>query len=140
MKKFRIYLVLLGLIFLIGCQADSCSSSTEEPTSSPALQPAAAERPEIKAPEIVDTDPLTLTLISPSSLSLVVEESSLEIEGKTRMDALLTVGHEVVEPGLDGKFSYTIALQPGHNLIEILASSSTGEQKSLILAVIYSDR
>mgnify|MGYP001169018004 FL=1 len=139
MNKFNRHSVLIALLFLVGCQADSCSSSTQEPTISPTLQPAAAERPEIKAPEIVDTDPLTLTLISPSSLLLVVEESSLEIEGKTRMDALLTVGHEVVEPGLDGKFSHTIALQPGHNLIEILASSSTGEQKSLILAVIYSD-
>ena len=134
MKKYRIYFVLLGLIFLIGCQADSCNSSIQEPTISPTVQPAAAQKP-----EIVDTAPLSLTLTTPPSLSLVVEDPLLAIEGKTRMDALLTVGNEVVEPGIDGNFSHSIALQPGHNIIEILASSSTGEQEALILAVIYAD-
>ena len=134
MKKYRIHFVLLGLIFLIGCQADSCNSSTQEPTISPIVQPAAAQKP-----EIVDTAPLSLTLTTPPSLSLIVEDPLLAIEGKTRMDALLTVGNEVVEPGIDGNFSHSIALQPGHNIIEILASSSTGEQEALILAVIYAD-
>ena len=134
MKKYRIHLVLLGLIFLIGCQSDSCSSSTGEPRICPTVLPAGAQKP-----EIVDTAPLSLTLTTPASLSLVVEDPSLTIEGKTRMDALLTVGNEVVEPGIDGNFSHSIALQPGHNIIEILASSSIGEQESLILAVIYAD-
>ena len=128
---------------MASCQADSCGGSTSEPTDAPAIkdgqEPSGAQRPTVKAPQVVDTNPLSLTLITPSSLSLVVEEPSLAIEGKTRMDALLTVGNEIVEPDLDGQFSHTITLQPGHNLVEIIASTSTGEQKSLILAVIYAD-
>jgi hypothetical protein len=98
------------------------------------VQPSAAQKP-----EIVDIAPLSLTLTTPPSLSLVVEDPLLAIEGKTRVDALLTVGSEVVEPGADGKFSHELALSAGHNQIEIIASISSGEQEFLILSIIYED-
>ena len=74
---------------------------------------------------------------SPSSLDVVVDKPNLLIEGSTRLDALLTVGEDAVEPDVNGKFSYEVVLIPGHNLVEILASTSQGDQQSLILAVIY---
>lgn len=143
-------LLVLGTVYLVydsnGEALDSPTpardSSQVQANKTPLPQAASTPLPvsdtqgqaEIESPE---ANPLFLTLDSPSSLALVVKEPSLVVRGKTRMDALLTVGSDAVEPNLDGVFSHTITLEPGHNIVEILASTSTGEQKSLILAVIY---
>jgi hypothetical protein len=43
----------------------------------------------------------------------------------------------VVEPGLDGQFSLGIYLEEGSNIIEVVASVASGEQKDVVLVVIY---
>ena len=121
-------LLVLGIVYLV------YDSNGEEPDSLTSAKDSQVQA-EIKSPE---EKPLFLALDSPSSLALVVKEPSLVVRGKTRMDALLTVGSDAVEPNLDGVFSHTITLEPGHNIVEILASTSSGEKNSLILAVIYS--
>ena len=121
-------LLVLGIVYLV------YDSNGEEPDSLTSAKDSQVQA-EIKSPQ---ANPLFLTLDAPSSLELVVKEPSLVVRGKTRMDALLTIGSDAVEPNLDGGFSHTITLEPGHNIVEILASTSSGEKNSLILAVIYS--
>ena len=140
MRKVHVYPLLATLIFIFACQGGSCSASeTETPPSTSDTQVAVPET-QTSQDEIVENleqDTLLLTLESPSSLELVVDQAQLVISGETRLDALLTVGGDVVEPDINGKFTHEVTLNEGHNVIEILASTSAGEQKDLILAIIY---
>jgi hypothetical protein len=125
-------LVVSGIVYLVGnssAQDSGLATSTKDDS-----QALVASTPHPGS----DTELTFLTLDTPSSLKLVVEEPSLAIQGSIRQDALLTVGNDIVEPNLEGRFNHTVRLKPGHNLVEILASTSSGEKNSLILAVIYS--
>ncbi len=78
-----------------------------------------------------------LELDFPESLEAVVTDSSLKIEGRTRIDAFVTVNDHVVEPDIEGRFSQVLELAPGLNIIEVIASTASGEQKSLVLGIGY---
>jgi hypothetical protein len=78
-----------------------------------------------------------LELDFPESLEAVLTDSSLKIEGRTRIDAFVTVNDHVVEPDIEGRFSQVLELAPGLNIIEVIASTASGEQKSLVLGIGY---
>ena len=143
MKKVHVYLLLAALVFIFACQGgSSCSASeTETPPStsdSKAFEAATGiQTSQDEIPETLDQASLFLTLESPSSLEVVVDQAKLVISGETRLDALLTVGGDVVEPDINGEFTHEVTLNEGHNVIEILASTSACEQKDLSLAIIY---
>ena len=113
------------------------SEETSGDTSKNGTKVADITKPTDETAQTIDRDSLFLLLESPSSLEFVTNKPSLLIEGETRVDALLTVGGNVVEPDVNGIFSHEITLNDGHNIIEILASTSTGDQQGLVLAVIY---
>ena len=121
------------LIILLGCQSGSCETpiQPETETEQRTVEPPSEDT------NLSDVAPLFITLDSPTSLDIVVDKPNLLIEGTTRLDALLTVGEDAVEPDVNGKFRHEIVLSPGHNVVEILASTSQGDQQSMILAVIY---
>tara|TARA_B100002003_G_C13955163_1_gene462930 strand:+ start:335 stop:829 length:495 start_codon:yes stop_codon:yes gene_type:complete len=81
--------------------------------------------------------PFFLEVESPEAMDTVVTESSLTVEGRTRIDAFVTINEHVVEPDIDGRFSQVMDLEPGLNIIEIISSSAGGQQKSLILGIGY---
>ena len=110
------------------------SSATQSPDSEAAASSAAAVADDS---ELGARKDFFLELESPDGLDSVVTQSSIAIMARTRIDALVTVNQDPVEPDMDGRFSHEVQLNPGHNLVEILASTSEGEQKALILAVIY---
>ncbi len=70
-------------------------------------------------------------------MDTLVAESSLTVEGRTRIDAFVTINEHVVEPDIEGRFSQVVELEPGLNIIEIISSSAGGQQKSLILGIGY---
>jgi hypothetical protein len=78
-----------------------------------------------------------LEVDSPEAMDTVVTESSLTVEGRTRIDAFVTVNEHVVEPDIQGRFSQVVELEPGLNIIEIISSSAGGQQKSSILGIGY---
>ena len=87
-----------------------------------------------------DPDSLTaffLEVDSPEAMDTVVTESSLTVEGRTRIDAFVTINEHVVEPDIDGRFSQVVELEPGLNIIEIISSSAGGQHKSAILGIGY---
>lgn len=105
------------------------TAPTREPTSTPAIEP---------TPEPAATEPgLNLNLVSPENTEVITEEPSIEIVGATRVDAVVTINDTVVEPDGDGLFSLRVDLDEGPNLIEIVASVASGEQKDLVLVVIF---
>ena len=110
------------------------SSATQSPDSEAAAPSAAAVA---DGSELDARKDFFLELESPDGLDSVVTQSSIAIMARTRIDALVTVNQDPVEPDMDGRFSHEVQVNPGHNLVEILASTSEGEQKALILAVIY---
>ena len=87
-----------------------------------------------------DLDSLTpffLEVESPEAMDTLVTESSLTVEGRTRIDAFVTINEHVVEPDIEGRFSQVVELETGLNIIEIISSSAGGQQKSAILGIGY---
>ena len=110
------------------------SSATQSPDSEAAAPSAAAVA---DGSELDARKDFFQELESPDGLDSVVTQSSIAIMARTRIDALVTVNQDPVEPDMDGRFSHEVQLNLGHHLVELLASTSEGEQKALILAVIY---
>jgi hypothetical protein len=87
-------------------------------------------------------DPLSaadffLEIIDPVDDEVVVLSPSFTIVGRTRADAVVSVNDLIVEPGVDGMFSATLALVEGPNIIEIVASVGAQDALDRVLAVIY---
>jgi hypothetical protein len=78
-----------------------------------------------------------LEVTSPADES-VVQVSPIEVRGKTAPDAVVSINGVVVEPNADGVFQALVPLQPGPNAIDIVASDFQGNQKGLVLSVVYS--
>ena len=112
---------------------------TPIPTIAPTLEATAIPVPDPTAvPADAELEPgLTLELLEPEELEVITEESTIDIVGATRVDAIVTINDTVVEPDGDGIFSLSVDLEEGPNLIEIIASVASGEQKDLVLVVIY---
>jgi len=80
---------------------------------------------------------LFLQLESPEGTEVVVTVSKLTVVGRTRVDAAVSVNDNLVEPDLEGRFRQVVDLEVGANVIEIVVSNASGEQKGLVLTVIY---
>ena len=108
-------------------------------TIAPTLPPTATPVPEpTPAPVVAEPEPeLILKLLAPEELEVITEDSRIELVGSTRLDAGVTINDTVVEPDSDGLFSLGVDLEEGPNLIEIIASVASGEQKDIVLVVVY---
>ena len=67
----------------------------------------------------------------------MVTRATVTIAGRTRVDAVITVNDDIVEPDLEGRFRQDVALQSGPNTIEVIASLASGAQQSIIVTVVY---
>ena len=76
-------------------------------------------------------------MVNPEAFEVITEKSSIEIVGRTRVDAIVTVNDTVVEPDNDGLFSSVVEMEVGPNIIEVIASIASGEQTDLVLVVTY---
>ena len=80
---------------------------------------------------------LFLQLVEPLELETVSEKATIQVVGRTRIDAVVTLNDTIVEPDIDGEFSSNVDLEVGPNIIEIVASVASGDQEEIILVVIY---
>ena len=109
------------------------ATATAVPTATP--EPTATLEP---SPTPVATDAeLFLQLVEPESSEVITEEPSIEVVGRTRIDAVVTVNDTVVDPDSEGQFSSTVELEEGPNIIEVVSSIANGQQLDLVLVVIY---
>lgn len=66
-----------------------------------------------------------------------VRTSPLAVIGQTAPNAVVSVNDAVAIAGPDGRFNLSVALEAGPNVLEIIASKSSGEQVFAILTVLY---
>ena len=62
---------------------------------------------------------------------------TIEVVGRTRLDAVVSIGGAFVEVDEDGRFQTSVQLELGSNVIEVLASVETGEVEFVVIIVIY---
>lgn len=79
---------------------------------------------------------LYLTISEPQD-ETVVYSSELVLMGKAEPDAVVSVNEVIVDVAADGKFSTTLMLEEGPNLIEVVASDFEGNEESASITVIY---
>lgn len=65
----------------------------------------------------------------------IVKGTAIVVAGRTRADAVLSINGVIIPLDADGRFEVTVALQPGPNLIEVVASDLNGNEKSRVMLV-----
>lgn len=95
----------------------------------------------IASPTPTTTPAITLTLDQPKDEE-VVNNKVLIVSGKTQGNAIITIvtdsTEDVVTPSSDGKFSTTVNLEDGENILEIIAIAPSGESIEIKKTVTYS--
>ena len=69
---------------------------------------------------------------------MIIASDTVIVAGFTSPDATLSVNGDLVTPEADGSFSIEVYISPGENplAIEIIATSITGDQQSVVRTVI----
>jgi hypothetical protein len=97
--------------------------------------------PEIPPTLAVESTPtpastFTVTLETPRDGETIRTSSMLAV-GQTAPNAIVSVNDVVGLAGDDGRFALVVTLQPGPNVLEVIASRPNGDQAFLILTVLY---
>ena len=149
MGKRALLSTFLGflLLSLIACGFGGGEETPEPTEAAPAeaTSPTATEAPpeqvptaESPAPTPVATEgELFLQLVEPAEAEVFTNVGSMDVVGRTRVDAMVTINDTIVEPNIDGEFSLSMALEEGPNIIEVVASIASGEQMDLVLVAVY---
>jgi hypothetical protein len=102
--------------------------------------------PTIIVPEIPPTLALPNTPTPTANFTITLEAphdgettnaSPLLVSGVTIPNAIVSVNDAVGLAAADGRFALTVPLEPGPNVLEIIASKPNGEQAFLIVTVLY---
>ena len=80
--------------------------------------------------------PFLLFVTEPESQT-VVNNSLLRLSGRTGPDAIASVNGVSVNVDLFGSFSTVVTLEPGPNIIDVVATNNDGQVLSAVVAVIY---
>ncbi len=117
------------------------ATATPVPTSTPVPTPTlAATATPTPAPTATPTPlpaaPLSLKVTAPAPDS-VVTTASVTVKGTTRIDAVVSVNGVLADVDQDGNFAIAVVLDPGPNVLEVIASDFEGSQVSVVLAVVY---
>ena len=143
MIKRVFFPAFLGLLLLtsVACFGGGDDSSEEDGApSNTAVGATATEAPadtSASPTQVATSGGLFLELVAPSELEVITDVGSMTVAGRTRVDALVTINDTIVEPNIDGDFSLDMDLEEGPNIIEVVASVASGEQKNFVLVAIY---
>ena len=66
----------------------------------------------------------------------VVRGDTVVARGRTRPDAVLSINGVVVPLDGSGSFEVLLTLDPGPNIIEVVASDLEGNEETVVLAVV----
>ncbi len=83
--------------------------------------------------------PLFLVVTEPANQSIVAG-SPVPLSGRTSPNAVVSVNGVSVSVNDLGIFSTTVRLDVGPNIIDVVATDATGEQLSVVVAVIFRPR
>ncbi len=104
-------------------QAAQPAQPAQAPTAAPAAAPANA-------------GPVSLQVLSPQDGS-VVNTAQVAVSGVASPGAVVTVNDDILIAGGNGQFQDTVALSEGLNLIEVIASNTSGSEASAEITVTY---
>ena len=85
---------------------------------------------------VLPPQPFVLLITEPADQS-VVSDSTIRVSGRTGTEAVVTVNGVSVLVDEVGIFVAEVTLQPGPNLIDIVATDADGRILSTVIAVIY---
>ena len=80
--------------------------------------------------------PFILVVTEPRDQS-IVSEGTIRLSGRTGSDAIVTVEGVGIAVDAVGVFSTTVTLDPGPNVIDVVATDADGRVLSRVIAVIY---
>lgn len=80
--------------------------------------------------------PVALQVMTPQD-GAVVNTPQVQVNGTASPGAVVTVNDVIFVVGADGTFTSAVTLEQGPNLIEVIASSDSGDTKTVDLTVIY---
>lgn len=106
-----------------------------QPTDTP--EPTVASTPAPTATPTPAPDQFVLDIVNPADTETITTSPTITIQGRTRVDAVVTVNDQFVTPDVNGNFSADVPLQEGPNDIEVVASIASGDELSKVLTVIY---
>jgi len=66
-----------------------------------------------------------------------VSVDSFEVIGRTSVDAHVSVGDTFVDVAIDGTFTSTVTLLEGTNEVEVVASTASGDESSIVLVIFF---
>ena len=120
----------------------TAATATAVPPAAPMTTPAPSATPTppvatLQATAAATEGDLFLEMVAPLESEIFTSEPLIDIVGRTRVDAVVTINDTVVEPGPDGQFSMGLDLEEGPNIIEVVASVASGEQEDVVLVVVY---
>src|SRR5512146_995159 len=142
-------LIIVGTLLLITAACSPTETTTPQPvellptqpapapsalpTSGPATQPAV--QPATIAPP-AGAVPVSLQVLTPQD-GAVVNAPQITVSGMASPGAVVTVNDDILIAGPDGLFQDPVTLTEGLNLIEVLASNTSGSEASVELTVTY---
>ena len=135
-----ICLLCLGILLVVALAACSGSSSNETPGATSTPTPTSAATATVTPTPTPTARPtpmsLFLEITSPKDES-VVTTSVIEVKGKTLPTAVLSVNGVLISVKEDGSFTTSVSLEEGPNVIEVVTSDISGNEKNKILMVTY---
>ncbi len=149
MSRSGIHVILV--VLASGTLALACTSATPTatPTSTPNPTPTATATPAPTAtsiptatatatatPEGALPSELFLEITEPADES-VVSQATVTVRGLTTPDAIVSIGGQTVDVDAQGEFAVEITLEPGPNIIELVASNLEGMEESTLISLIY---
>ena len=84
-----------------------------------------------------DEDGFFLKINTPEQPEVIVATDTIVITGETSVDAAVSIGDEFVDVNLDGTFEKVVNLEEDITIIEVIASTSDGQQYDQVLTIIY---
>jgi hypothetical protein len=85
---------------------------------------------------IAQSSPFLLLITQPKDQS-IVSTSSIILSGRTATDAIVSINGVTISVNETGLFTTSVALIPGPNTIDIVATSTDGKVMSTVIAIIY---
>ena len=142
-RRDRLRIMAIGVVVLLsllvacgGGEATVTISATATPqptfTSTPILTQFLAPTPQPGAAELI------LEVNSPRD-NTVVRLDTITVEGLSSPDATISVNGRLAIPAPYGRFSTDLSIAEEDNplLIEVIATSISGERRDIVLTVIY---
>jgi hypothetical protein len=122
-------LTLLALV-LSGCDSlDLTGAGVSISGQEPAVTEAAP-------PLILGSGELTLRLLAPHD-GEIFETADILVIGEARPGMVVSVNDSLAVADAEGEFAIPIRLEPGTNLLELIASNEAGDQISTTLVVSF---